>query len=341
MKKYLELLQQGKTLDRSQAKAAMDVIFQQGVPPEQVAAFLACLRMRGETTPELSGFLDSILARSLGFSPKIENAIDVCGTGGDGSDTFNISTVAALVLAGGGVRVAKHGNRAVSSVCGSADVLRAIGVAVDGSPDQFREFLDTACFGFLFANQYHPHLAAVAPVRKALGIRTTFNILGPLLNPARVQRQVIGVFDPSLCELIARTLLDQGGEEALVVSGEGGLDEFSISGKTFVSHLKNGAISNYEVTPESVGLTRGDQSELQGGGVEKNAEILLRILRGERKGAALDVVLLNAGAGFLVSGKVSKLAEGVTLAREAVVSGAAWNNLEQIRRLSRAILPRS
>jgi anthranilate phosphoribosyltransferase len=341
LKAALELLQRGKTLDRAQARTAMDRLLASDTPPEHVAAFLACLRMRGEAVSELSGFLDSIRARSIGIGAEISGAIDVCGSGGDGANTFNISTVSAFVLAGGGVRVAKHGNRAVSSACGSADVLRALGVAVEATPVQFRELVETTGFGFLFANHYHPHLAAVAGIRRSLGIRTTFNLLGPMLNPARVSRQVVGVFDPALCERIALTLLEQGSEEALVVSGPGGLDEFALSGETTVAHLKAGVVTVSLVAPESVGLARAELSEIRGGTVSENARILEAILSGERRGAALDIVLYNAGAGFFVAGRARSIREGVELARESVRSGAARQALENVRNVSDAIVSRA
>jgi anthranilate phosphoribosyltransferase len=353
MKRILEMILKGSTLERAQAREAMDLILEMGnekrSSPEQVAAFLSCIRMRGETVAELNGFLDSILARSTLLdhgSSQLKSAIDLCGTGGDGSGTFNISTTCAFVLAGAGVPVAKHGNRAVSSACGSADVLKALKISVELTSGQFLDSLEKTGFGFLFAQAYHPHLASVAGLRKALGVRTSFNILGPLLNPARVSRQVIGVFDPTLCEKLCETLRERGSREVMVVSGECDgdpshpptlIDEISLSGPTRVAHLENGMIRTYIVTPEDAGLPRAGRDELMGGSAEENADTLKGILEGRTQGAKRNVVLLNSAAAFLVARQVKNISDGVNLARKQIDQGHALAALEKSVEFARKI----
>lgn len=256
--------------------------------------------------------------------------IDVCGTGGDHSGTFNISTACAFVLAGAGVRVAKHGNRSVSSKAGSSDVLSALGITVQLPPEKVLACLETTGFGFFFAPTFHPAMKRVALIRQSLGVRTIFNILGPLTNPAGVRRQVLGIFDQRFARLIANTLLELGSDEVMIVSSEDGLDELSLSSKTHVTHLKNNNIANYPLTPEDAGLQAAPLSEIIGGDATQNAKIILEILNGTR-GPKRDVVLFNSAAGLLVSGKAKDLREATKQAAESIDSGRALMILEQVK----------
>jgi anthranilate phosphoribosyltransferase len=265
------------------------------------------------------------------FPVQRRDLIDVCGTGGDGTETFNISTANALLLAAAGLGVVKHGNRAVSSLSGSADVLEALGLRLDHSVDELVKAVDTIGFAFLFAPQFHPAMRHVGPTRRALGVRTLFNILGPLANPSPVERQVIGVFSPKWLSPVAEALRQLGTTEALVVWGHDGVDEVSLSGETYAMHLKQGVIEELRLRPEDFGVSPAPLSTLRGGDRDQNARIIRDILRGEEKGPPRDVVLINAAAALRVAGKVQSWKAGVELARDLLESGAAAQKLSQLQ----------
>jgi anthranilate phosphoribosyltransferase len=258
-----------------------------------------------------------------------DGLVDTCGTGGDGRGTFNISTVAALVAAGAGAAVAKHGNRAVSSSCGSADLLTALGVEIDLDAERMADVLRLTGIAFLFAPKLHPAMGAVVGVRRELGVRTIFNVLGPLTNPAFARRQVLGVYSDHLVELLARVLLALGAEHALVVHSRDGLDEISVSAPTHVCEVRGGALRSFEITPEEIGLPRHDIGAIAGGDSAENARIALAVLGGE-PGARQDIVVANAGAALYVSGAAKSVREGVALARESIVGGSARRKLDEL-----------
>ncbi len=331
MTEFLESVLAGKRLSREQAAQSMQAMVSGEVAPEQVAAFLAVLRARGETLDEVVGLAQG--ARAIGVtlpvpaSSKWGDWVDVCGTGGDGSGTFNISTVVAFVLAGAGVGVAKHGNRSVSSRCGSADLLEHLGVRIDHEPEQAAQSIEETGFGFLFAPRFHPSFKNVQPIRRSMSVRTVFNLLGPLLNPAHVRRQLIGVYDVTLIGKMAEVLREMGTVEAMVVASDDGLDEFSLSSTTQVAHLKDGQIRFEVINPEDAGLKRADPRALAGGSVEENAKIARNVLGGAL-GACRDVVLLNAAAALVVAGRVPGLCEGIAMAEESIDRGRAQKALE-------------
>lgn len=301
----------------------------------QIAAFLMGLSMKGETEEEI--FETVKLFREYAIKIKApQDAIDIVGTGGDRSGTFNVSTAAAFVVAGAGVPVAKHGNRSASSFCGSIDVLEELGVKVDMTPEAAESCLFKCGLTVLFAPLYHPAMKRVVPVRKELKIRTIFNILGPMLNPARVKRLLLGVFTKEYMEIICRVLLKLGAEDVMVVHSEDGLDEISLSGKTYIVRAKNGVIQSMTLSPEDVGVRRVSLHELKGGDKKENAKIILNILEGG-KGAARDMVLMNAAAAFQVAGKVDNFMEGLKIAIDSIDSGKAYNKLEELKKLSHFI----
>ncbi len=297
------------------------------------AALLAALATKGETVGELAGAATAMRRRARRVDHHRREVVDTCGTGGDGKGTFNISTAAALAAAAAGVPVAKHGNRSVSSRSGSADVLEALGVTVEQGPERAAAALDQIGIAFLFAPGYHPAMRRVMPVRQALGVRTMFNVLGPLTNPAGAGRQLLGVYAPQLVETLAGVLRELGSRRALVVHGEDGLDEITTTGATRVAELRDGRITTYTLTPEQVGIERVPAAALAGGTPDDNAAALERVLAGER-GALFDVTALNAGAAILVAGLADDLATAVESARLALVSGAARDKLDQLRRFS-------
>ncbi len=292
----------------------------------QIAAFLMGLRLKGETVDEIAGCAQAMRDNAKRIQHRHDHVIDTCGTGGDASGTFNVSTCAAIIASAAGAVVAKHGNRAVSSQSGSADVLRALGVNIDLPVERVKSVLDEVGITFLFAPMMHGAMKHAAPVRRDMGIRTIFNVLGPLTNPAGAKRQVIGVFDPSLTEPLANVLRILGSDHALVVHGEGGLDELSTLGTTYVSELRNGEVRTYSLSIETLHLRRASLSEIHGGSPEENAELLRSILKG-LDGAPKDIAVLNAGAALFVAGKAVNLEEGILLAKEAVESGKAMIKL--------------
>jgi anthranilate phosphoribosyltransferase len=320
MRTILKTLFEGRSLPRSEAARAMRLIMSGESAPEQIAAFLAALSAKGETAEELAGLVQTMREHAVRVPVRRKDLLDNCGTGGDRSGTFNISTAASLLLASAGLAIAKHGNRSVSSRCGSADILEHLGIPVQLEPEAAAKAIDSLGFAFLFAPFYHPSLKYAGPVRKAIGVRTVFNILGPMVNPAGVKRQLIGVYDRKFHHIIAQVLRDSGAEEAMIVTGGSGLDEISLSDETAVTHLKDGKISEFSIEPEELGLARCNPEALKGGDIQVNAAILAKIFAGE-KGPARDVVLMNAAAGFWVAGREKNLKDGFALAASTLDSG--------------------
>ena len=328
----LEKLLKKDDLTAEEAETAMKGIMEKKFTDSQTGAFLAGLQAKGVAAEELSAFVKVLQSFAVKINVNAMPLIDTCGTGGDLSSTFNISTTAAFVLAGCGVKVAKHGNRSVSSACGSADLLTALGVAISLTPAQVKQCIEQAGIGFLFAPIYHPAFKNVANIRKELGIKTVFNLLGPLLNPANVSGQVIGVYDPELTELFADVLKNKGIKHALVVHGNG-LDELSLSGKNKITELKEGKIKTYYVSAADIGLKECSADNLKGGSVEKNAEIFLSILKGEQS-PRRDIVLFNAAAGIIVAGKAHGFLEGIELAKKSIDNGNALRIFEKFKEKS-------
>ena len=326
-KPLLGRLADGATLSDEDADAFFAACFRGEPSPAQIAAALTAMRMRGETVGEIAASARAMRAAALKLDHPFD-VIDVCGTGGDGAHTFNISTAVAFVVAGGGLKVAKHGNRALSSRSGGADVLSALGVNINATAEQQLKALDEAGICFLFAQAHHGAMRHVSPIRAELGFRTLFNLLGPLSNPAGARRQVVGVYDPRWVEPLARVLGALGAERAWVVHGDG-LDELTTTGTTQVAEWRNGQVRLFNVTPEAVGLPRAALSDLTGGDPEYNAAALRRLLAGEA-GPYRDIVLLNAAAAFLVGEKVETLREGVALAAAVIDDGRAAAALERL-----------
>ncbi len=320
-----------RDLSRAEVAALFGRIMDGELAPAEVAALLVALAMKGETPDEIAGAAEAMRARAVRVPHGRSDAIDTCGTGGDGSGTFNISTAAAFVVAAAGGAVAKHGNRAISSRSGSADLLAALGVPLEVPPELAGRQLEQLGIAFLFAPAHHPAMKAVAPVRRALGVRTLFNLLGPLTNPAGARRQLLGVYARDRVEPIARVLAELGCEHALVVHGSDGLDEITITGSTYVAEVRGGDVLTVELTPEELGVERGLAAELSGGTPEENARTLERLLGGELAGALVEIVAANAGAALYVAGRAGSIAEGVVSARALLASGAPLAKLEALR----------
>ncbi|WP_438445613.1 anthranilate phosphoribosyltransferase [Gorillibacterium sp. sgz5001074] len=319
----------GSDLTREEAAALMAQIMEGQATGAQFGSLVTALRMKGETIEEVTGFAETMRRYASRVTTEQSNLLDTCGTGGDGAHTFNISTASAIVAAAGGIRVAKHGNRAASSKSGSADVLEALGVNISLNNEQAAHCLDQVGLCFMFAQVFHQSMKHAAMPRKEIGIRTVFNLLGPLTNPAGADRQLLGVFDRSKTELMAHVLRHLGLKRAMVVASHDGLDEISISAPTQVTELKNGDITTFELTPDDLGLRASGIDAIAGGDAKTNAEIILSILRGDR-GPYRDVVLANAGACFYVSERCSTLQEGVKLAAAAIDSNRAYEKLQQL-----------
>ncbi len=332
-KPLLGRLADGATLTEADASDFFTACFRGEPSPAQVAAAVTAMRMRGETVGEITACAKAMLREAVLLDHPHE-VIDVCGTGGDGLHTFNISTAVSFVAAGGGLKVAKHGNRALSSKSGTADVLTALGVNINAGPDQQRRALDEAGICFLFAQAHHGAMRHVSPIRAELGFRTVFNLLGPLSNPARAKRQVLGVFAERWVEPLAHVLGALGSERAWVVHG-GGMDEMTTTGPTQVAELREGQVRIFQVTPEAVGLPRADLADLRGGEPEVNAKALSDLLDGA-KGAYRDIVLLNAAAAFLVADKVETLRDGVELAGQVIDGGHARRALQKLAEATQA-----
>lgn len=322
----------GASLTREEARTAFDVMMSGEATPAQIGGFLMALRVRGETVDEITGAVETMREKMLRVAAPAD-AIDIVGTGGDGSGSYNVSTASAFVTAACGVPVAKHGNRALSSKSGAADVLQALGVKIDIGPDRIAECVRVAGLGFMFAPAHHSAMKHVGPARVELGTRTMFNLLGPLSNPAGVKRQMTGVFARSWVEPIARVLGNLGAVRAWVVNGSDGLDEITTTGPTTIAEWKDGRVATFEVTPEDVGLDRAAPADLKGGDGDTNAAALRAVLDGA-KGAYRDIVLMNAGAALVVAGKAGGLQDGVRMAAEAIDGGGARARLEALIRVS-------
>lgn len=331
MKKILQAIAEGHALSQAQAEQAMHSMLSGEAAPEEIAGLLMGLRARGETLEELIGFTKVMRAYAVAVDVADLNPIDLCGTGGDHAGTFNISTAASFVAAGAGVPVAKHGNKGVSSPSGSADVLDALGIETQLGPDGVEKCLRETGIAFLFAPQFHPALRHVGPIRRALGVRTFFNILGPLCNPCSVKRQLVGAFSEATAKMMARILVELGSEHVAVVYAHDGLDELSTTSPTTVyqtgSHAFDGGLLEQVVVPEQFGLERVSASALRGGTPGENAEIV-RIVLGGRSGAQADVVLLNAAFALLASADFDSLETCLAAARESIASGAALKKLD-------------
>jgi len=318
------------TLTGAEAHQAMGLIMDGEATPAQIASFITALAVRGETAEEVTGFVRAIRERAVTVSPQADHLVDIVGTGGDRLNTFNVSTTSAFVIAGAGGHVAKHGNRAASSQCGAADVLEALGINLNAPPDVVQACIEEVGFGFLFAPRYHPAFKHAVVPRREIGIRTVFNILGPLCNPAQARRYLLGAPSLTHTELMARVLAGLGAERALVIHGEDGMDEISLCATTQISEVKDGTIRTFTLTPEAVGFRRASLEDLRGGPPEENAKISVGILQGER-GPRRDIVLLNAGAALVAAGIAETIKDGVARAAESIDSGSAYGKLEAVR----------
>jgi anthranilate phosphoribosyltransferase len=347
LKPAIQKVVDGKDLSEEEMEAAMDVIMSGQATPAQIGAFITALRLKGETIDEITGAArvmrrkatqigmnDSMVALDRDdINLDLETIVDTCGTGGDGTNTFNVSTTTAFVVAGCGLRVAKHGNRSVSSLCGSADVIESLGVNLDVVPQVVEACLSQVGIGFLYAPALHGAMKYAIGPRKEIGIRSIFNILGPLTNPAGANVQVLGVYDKQLTQVLAEVLKKLGSRGAFVVHGEDSLDEISITGPTVVSELKNDRVTTYTIEPEDFGLPRATLAEIKGGDAQENARIVLSVLQGE-SGARRNIVLLNGAAALMAAGRAADFGEGISQAAEAIDSGQAMDKLEGLRRIT-------
>lgn len=335
MRTILEKLLRREDLAYDDARALMQVIVSGELSEPQIAGVLIALRAKGETVDEIAGFVSALRDKAIRVTASRDDLVDTCGTGGDGTHTFNISTAAAIVAAGAGVGIAKHGNRALSSKCGSSDVLEALGVRTV-APERVADVIDRTGIGFMFAPAHHPALKHAAGVRRDLGVRTVFNLLGPMANPAFVRRQLVGVFDPALTETVARVLLSLGSEKVYVVHGSDGSDEVTVTGETRVTVLDGGRLETFAFAPESVGIERANTRALAGGTPEENAGTIVAILDGAR-GAKRDAVVLNAGFVIAVAGRANSIVEGVAMAAASIDDGRAKDVLERLRATTREL----
>jgi len=330
----LQDLLDGRDLDRARAREVMDQVMRGDATAAQIGGFLVALRLKGETAEEITGCAEAMRAHVLAVRPQRTDLVDTAGTGGDGARTLNISTAAALVAAAAGAAVAKHGNRAVSSASGSADVLEALGFSLEQPPARIERSIDELGFGFMFAPAHHPAMRHAAPVRRELATRTVFNVLGPLTNPAGARAQVIGVYAPALVRTIAEVLASLGAHRAFVVHGAGGIDELSPAGPNLVCEVVEGSVREREIDPLELGIARCAPEELRGGTPAENAQAIREILAGAG-GGRRDAILLNAAGAIAAAGHADDLRDGLEAAREAIDSGAAAERLEQIAAFSR------
>ncbi len=330
LKEIIQKLVSGQSLSEAEIMEAMNCIMEGEATQAQIGSFITALRIKGETIEEITGCAKVMRGKAEGIMPDVSYFIDTCGTGGDGAHTINISTAGAFVAAAGGVAVAKHGNRSVSSKCGCADVLEALGVNIDLSPEQVKECIENIGIGFLFAPTFHKSMKHAAGPRKELGIRTIFNILGPLTNPANAKGQVLGVFDRKLVEPLANVLLNLNVERAMVIHGNDGLDEITITSETFVSEVKDGEVINYTINPEAFGIKTSPASEIKGADAQTNAEIIIDIFKGQ-KGAKRDIVVLNSAASLYVGKAVNSLSDGIEAARTIIDSGKALEKVSELK----------
>ena len=322
----------GLALSRMEAREAFNVMMSGEATPSQIAGLLMALRVRGETVDEITGAVEIMREKMVRVAAPAD-VIDIVGTGGDASGSYNISTCAAIIAAGAGLKVAKHGNRALSSKSGAADVLMALGVKLDIAPEKISECIEKASVGFMFAPQHHSSMKFVGPTRVELGTRTIFNLLGPLANPAGAKRQVTGVYSKAWVEPLAYVLKNLGSEACWICHGEGGMDEIVPTGTTWVSELKNGVITSFELSPEAAGVVRANPDDLKGGDAAHNAEALRGVLAG-KPSAFADASVMTAAAALIVAGKVEDMTSGVSLAREAVKSGSAEQKLANLVEVS-------
>jgi anthranilate phosphoribosyltransferase len=325
----------GHDLTRKEACEAMRTIMRGEATQAQIAGFLVALRAKGETADEIAGCAEAMREHVLRVNPKRDDLVDIVGTGGDGANTYNISTAAALVAAGAGAAIAKHGNRAASSASGAADVLEALGFQLELPPERIERSIDELGFGFLFAQAHHPAMKHAAPVRRELATRTVFNVLGPLTNPAGARALMLGVYSPELTRTLAEALVQLGAERAYVVHGAGGIDELSPCGSNLVCEVENGSVREYELDPLDLGIERCDPDELRGGDPASNAAALRAVLAGA-DGGHRSAVVLNAAGGIAAAGHAEDLREGIALARAAIDSGAAAARLDELVEFSRA-----
>lgn len=331
IKEAISKLVEKTDLTEEESEHVMEEIMSGSATQAQIASYLTALRMKGETVEEITGSARVMRNKVTRINVNDPHVVDTCGTGGDRSGTFNISTTTAFVVAGAGVTVAKHGNRSVSSQCGSADVLKALGVNIDVPPERVEKCVNEIGIGFLFAPLYHPAMRHAIGPRQEIGIRTMFNILGPLTNPAGASSQVLGVYAAHLTETLAHVLMNLGSSHCFVVHGSDGLDEITITGETMVSEGYNGTVKSYKIRPGDFNIKIGTLEDIKGGSAEDNASIVLKILQGE-KGPRRDVVLLNAAAGIMASGKVPDASAAIKAAEEAIDSGSAMGKLEALRK---------
>jgi anthranilate phosphoribosyltransferase len=324
----------GGDLSLDEAREAMGEIMAGEATQVQIAGFLVALRAKGETPDEIAGCAEAMREHVVRVTPQRRDLVDIVGTGGDGANTFNISTAAALVAAAAGAAIAKHGNRAASSACGAADVLEALGFRLELPPVRIERSIDDLGFGFLFAQAHHPAMKHAAPVRRELATRTVFNVLGPLTNPAGARALMLGVYSPELTRTLAEALVRLGASRAYVVHGAGGIDELSPCGPNLVCEVENGVVREYQLDPQELGVERCDPSELRGGEPDTNAQALRDVLSGGN-GGHRSAVLLNAAGGIAAAGHAANLREGIAAARETIDSGAAAERLEQLIAFSR------
>jgi anthranilate phosphoribosyltransferase len=335
IREAIDTLVSGRSLDFQEASIVMGEIMEGEATPAQLGSFLTALRLKGETAEEIAGM--ATVMRRKALKVEVEGPlVDSVGTGGDGKNTFNISTAAAFVAAGAGLKVAKHGGRAASGTCGAADVLEALGVKLELSPDSVARCINEVGIGFMFAPAFHPAMRHAGPVRREIGIRTVFNILGPLTNPANAQSQLLGVADPDLGETMARVMNLLGADHVLVVHGHGGLDELSLSGENTVWELQGGQVRRWSLDPREAGLPPHSVEDIAGGSKEENAETMRRLFKGE-KGPVRDTVLLNSAGVLMAGGKVDDIGKGVQAAAEVIDDGAALKKLDALVELSQSL----
>lgn len=330
MKTAIATVAENKDLTRAEAERVAELILTGQATEAQIAALLTTLRMKGETLDEILGFASVLRSKANTISPKTDNYLDLVGTGGDSTYSFNISTTSAFVVAAAGVPVAKHGNRSISSKSGAGDVLEALGVNISADPDIVERCVETVGIGFMFAPHFNPCMKYVGPVRSQLGIRTVFNILGPLSNPSRAKKMLVGVYSPDLVETLARVMAGLGVERGMVVSGADNMDEITLTGETTIAEIKDGKVEVYTITPEQFFMNRCSLNDLKGGDGNVNAQITKDILSGKETGAKRDIVLLNAGAALYTGGLAENIGEGIKLATDAIDSGKALKTLENM-----------
>ena len=326
----------GHDLTRDDACETMRTIMRGEATPAQIAGFLVALRAKGETADEIAGCAEAMREHVLRVDPQRSDLVDIVGTGGDGANTYNISTAAALVAAGAGAAIAKHGNRAASSASGAADVLEALGFRLELPPERIEQSIDELGFGFLFAQAHHPAMKHAAPIRRELATRTVFNVLGPLTNPAGARALMLGVYSPALTRTLAEALVQLGTERAYVVHGAAGIDELSPCGPNLVCEVESGTVREYELDPADLGVERCDPAELRGADPASNAAALRAVLSGEDRGGHRSAVILNAAGGIAAAGHAESLREGIVRAREAIDSGAAAARLDELVEFSNA-----